>query len=399
MQRRRFLAVTLGCCAALPRIAAARQSAPGQTLRVALIGHSGQGDYGHGVDRVWAQIRGARVVAIADADPAGLAAAGQRTGGVRGFADYRAMLAEVKPDVVAVCPRHAHEHRDMIVGALDGGARGVYVEKPFVRTCAEADQVVALARRTGTSLAVAHRNRYHPALPVLQKYLADGTLGRILEIRARGKEDQRGGGQDLWVLGGHLFNVATLFTGAPTACSATIQQQGHPATRSDVHEGDEGVGLIAGDEVHARFDTQRGIPIFYDSKKALGSAAAGFGLQIFCERGVVDLRMDIEPLVHVREGHPFIPDTTPRAWIPLTSAGPGVPETVPGLSKRILDHVAAVEDLLACLGSGREPLCGPTPASETVEMTQAVFASFAAGGPVTMPLTTRTWPLTREPIV
>jgi len=393
MDRRRFLTATLGC-AALPYGAGARQSVGASPLRVALIGHTGQGDYGHGVDRVWAKVQGVRVVGVADADPAGLAAASQRTG-VAGFADYRAMLTQVRPDIVAVCPRHAHEHRDMIAAALEAGARGVYIDKPFVRTCAEADQIVALTRQKGATLAVGHRNRYHPALPVLQKYLADGTLGRIFEIHARGKEDQRGGGQDLWVLGGHLLNAATIFAGAPTRCSATIQQEGRPATLADVREGDEGVGLIAGDEVHARFDTEHGIPIFFDSKKGLGSVPSGFGLQILCERGVVDLRMDFEPLVHVREGHPFVPATTPRAWVPLTSAGLGMPEPVPGLNRRILDHVAAVEDLLACVRNGREPLSGPAAAREVVEMTQAVFASFAAGGPVAMPLATRTWPLTR----
>ena len=392
MHRRRFLAAALGC-AALPRMAVARQTPPLEALRVALIGHTGQGDYGHGIDRVWQHVHNTQVVAVADADPAGLVAASARMGGARGFAEYRTMLGQIRPDVVAVCPRHAHEHRDMIVAALEAGARGLYVEKPFVRTCAQADQVLALARRTGASLAVAHRNRYHPALPVLQRYLADRTLGRIIEIRARGKEDQRGGGQDLWVLGGHLFNIATLFTGVATACTATINQEGRPATGRDVREGDEGVGLIAGDEVHARFDTRGGIPIYYDSKKGLGSAAAGFGLQIFCEQGVVDLRMDIEPLVHVRHGHPFRPDTAPRAWVPLTSAGLGVPEAIPDLSRRILDHVVAVEDLLDAMRDRREPLCGPADASETVEMTQAVFASFATGGPVTMPLATRTWPL------
>jgi hypothetical protein len=103
--------------------------------------------------------------------------------------------------------------------------------------------------------------------------------------------------------------------------------------------------------------------------------------------------MDIEPLVHVREGHPFIPTASPQVWVPLTSAGLGVPEPVAGLNRRILDHVAAVEDLLACMGTGREPLCGATAATETVEMTQAVFASFAAGGPVAMPLAARTAPL------
>ena len=120
--------------------------------------------------------------------------------------------------------------------------------------------------------------------------------------------------------------------------------------------------------------------------------ASGFGLQIFCERGVVDLRLDFEPLVHVREGHPFVPATTPRAWIPLTSAGLGMPEPVPGLNRRILDHVAAIEDLLDSMRNGREPLSGPAAASETVEMTQAVFASFAAGVPgvqlfTTLPIT------------
>jgi predicted dehydrogenase len=39
------------------------------------------------------------------AEAAGLAAAVKRLGGARGFADYRRMLDEVKPDFVSVCPR------------------------------------------------------------------------------------------------------------------------------------------------------------------------------------------------------------------------------------------------------------------------------------------------------
>ena len=70
-----------------------------------LIGHTGQGDYGHGVDRVWSRCTASTSWHIADADTSGLAAAGQRTTGVRGFADYRAMLAQIRPDVVAVSAR------------------------------------------------------------------------------------------------------------------------------------------------------------------------------------------------------------------------------------------------------------------------------------------------------
>jgi hypothetical protein len=34
-----------------------------------------------------------------------------------------------------------------------------------------------------------------------------GQLGDILELRGRGKEDARGGGQDLMVLGTHIMDL------------------------------------------------------------------------------------------------------------------------------------------------------------------------------------------------
>ena len=37
--------------------------------------------------------------------------------------------------------------------------------------------------------------------------MQSGRLGDVLEVRARGKEDSRGGGEDLMVLGTHLFDL------------------------------------------------------------------------------------------------------------------------------------------------------------------------------------------------
>ena len=370
------------------------QGSSGRTARVCVIGHTGQGNYGHAMDLAWTQVPGVEIVGVADADPVGRDAARTRLGGIPTFDDYRRMVVELRPDIVAICPRHAHEHRDMIVAAIEAGARGVYVEKPFVRTCAEGDEVVALAGARRVTLAVAHRNRHHPALGPFMRELAAGTFGRVIEIRARGKEDHRGGGQDLWVLGGHLFNIATLFSGPATACTAGIYQDGRPATRADVRDGEEGVGPLVGDEVHARFETSSGTPLFYDSKKANGSTRAGFGLQVVCSEALVDLRMDVEPLIQIRQGNLFEPTAIARPWVPFTSAGFGHPEPVQGLPARILSHAAAVEDLLDAMRSRREPLCGPAAALHAVEMTQAVFASFATNGRrVTLPLAQRTSPL------
>ena len=88
-------------------------------LTVGVIGHTGQGNYGHGEDTVWLKFPQTKIVAVADADPKGLADAAKRLGGVKAYADYKVMLREAKPDIAAICPRHIHEHRDMIVAAVE----------------------------------------------------------------------------------------------------------------------------------------------------------------------------------------------------------------------------------------------------------------------------------------
>ena len=392
MNRRAFLATSAALLSPLLKKNAFAQAPQlsSKRHRVAVLGHTGHGNYGHGLDAVWRLIPQTQVVALADPDPVGRAAAKAKLGGVADYADYTVLLREVQPDIVAVCPRHAHEHHGMILAAIAAGARGIYVEKPFVRTPAEADEVQRLCREKGVKLAVAHRNRYHPALPVLADLLANGAFGSPLEIRARGKEDQRGGGLDLWVLGSHVLNLGTYFAGKPRACSASIFEQGRPATDADIREGDEGLGRLLGDEIHARFEMERGLPLFFDSKKNAGARTAGFGLQLICTAGVIDLRIDTEPLIHWLAGHPFKPTTDSRQWVPLTSAGLEKPEPLKSIGDLVAKHVGPVQDLLHAMEYGGEPLCGPEAAADTVEMIHGVFTSYKRGGAgVTLPLESR----------
>lgn len=365
-------------------ISTAAQTAD-RPLTVGVIGHTGQGNYGHGEDTVWLKIPGTKIVAVADADPKGLAEAAKRLGGVKAYADYRTMLTEVRPDIAAICPRHIHEHRDMIVAAIGAGVKGIYVEKPFVRTLAEADEIVKLCAEKGVRLAIAHRNRYHPVVDVVKQLVASGEIGELKEVRVRGKQDQRGGGLDLWVLGGHGFNLATLFTGPATSCEATILVDGRPATKADIRPGDEGVGLIVGDEVHARYETKSGIPLYFDSKKGTWTKGMPFGARLVGTKGVISLQIDEEPLAILeRDGQKTA----------ITTAGIGKPEPIKDIRQVNGGHHGAVRDLLAAIADKREPLCGPEAGRETVELTLGVFASFAADGrKVTLPLADRQHPL------
>lgn len=367
----------LGAMAAGGAAAANEKTAEG--LKVAVIGHTGRGGYGHGLDTMWMGVPGVKIAGVADADDGGLKSAIDRLGGVAGFGDYREMLRTVKPEIVSVAPRHIDQHRDMCLAAIAAGAKGIYVEKPFCRTPAEADEIVVAAGRAGTKIALAHRNRYHPALPVVRKLVEEGKIGRLLEIRTRGKEDGRGGMLDLWVLGSHVLNLAAYFTGDPLACCATVLKKGRPVTKNDVTEGQEGTGPSAGDEVHARYETRSGVPIFFDSIVHAGTKEANFGLQLVGTEGLVDLRVDTEPLAHLMEGNPFLPKGA-REWISISSAGAGIPESARDLGKSIASHRTAALDLLDAMRENREPLCGMQEGKQTVEMIGAVMESHVSGG-------------------
>src|SRR5688500_14943505 len=111
------------------------------TLRACVIGSTGRGNYGHGVDTVWREVPGVELEGVADDDKAGLAAAVKRLEVERGFSDYREMLDALKPDLVGIGPRWLDRHSEMVRAAAERGIH-IYMEKPFCRSPAEADDMI-----------------------------------------------------------------------------------------------------------------------------------------------------------------------------------------------------------------------------------------------------------------
>lgn len=231
-------------------------------------------------------------------------------------------------------------------------------------------------------------------LCVGHREIADGAIGRWLEIRARGKEDARGGSLDLWVLGSHLLNLCDYFAGTPLTVTASVLQEGRPITAADVKEGAEGIGPLAGNEVHARFTTEKGIPVYFDSVATAGKKEAGFGLQLIGTEGIIDLRGDADPLAHYLAGSPFRPVGEARTWVPISSVGIGKPETLGDLRKLVGGHQIPVRDLIASIVENRDPLCSDKAGRTVLEMTLGIFESHRRGGAtVALPLEKRESPL------
>ena len=381
MIRRKFIAAGTAL-AAIPTLAAEADV----TRKVAVIGHTDRGNFGHGLDTIWLQIPETEIVGVADANSAGLAdaLAKLKPADPLSFTDYREMLAKTKPEFVSVATRHPDQHLDMILAAIKAGARGIYVEKPFCRTPAEADQIIAAADKAGTKIAVAHRNRYHPTLAAIDQIIADGTIGKLLEIRGRGKGDRRGGGEDLWVLGSHVLNLIEYFGGAPETCSANLYANGKLVTAADVVEGNEALGPLAGNELHARYRLNKGITATFDSIADDDTGGHGFGLQLIGSKGIINIRCDRDPLAHLLPGNPFEPTDQPRTWQAITAAG--IEATESDEQKKLVaearNHIAPIRDLIAACDSNsdRRPLCDARAARNTVEMICAVFDSHRQGG-------------------
>ena len=61
------------------------------------------------------------------------------------------------------------------------------MEKPLCRTLQEADQTVAACGKHHVKLATAHQTLYGPKLKVIREIIRSGKLGRVWELRGRGK--------------------------------------------------------------------------------------------------------------------------------------------------------------------------------------------------------------------
>jgi predicted dehydrogenase len=359
-----------------------------EPLRVAAIGRTGRGDWGHAIDELWNGLPGTALVAVADESAEGLAKAVDRDAlePTAGFTDWRKMLAALKPDIVAICMRHLDCHAEMAIAAAEGGARGIFMEKPFVRTPTEADAVIAACRKAGTKLSVAFVNRHSGAYLAARDLIEEGRIGDVLELRGRGKEDRRGGGEDLWVLGCHILDMMADLGGAPTWCQASATLGDRPITAGDLIEGPEGVGRIAGDAITAMFGLADGPTGFFGSVREAGLKQPNFGLTVVGTKGAIHIRPDHVPHCYFRAAPLWRVDKE-IPWQPIGPQGlvsePPAGDVDRGDERAAWGRRAAL-DLVDAIREDREPETGMYAGRTTVRMTAAIFTSALSGRRVEM---------------
>lgn len=140
-------------------------------LRTAVIGI---GHLGRHHARLLASMPDTTLAAVVDTVPEKAAEAAALTG-ARACGDYREILDGIDAVVIAV---PTELHREIAVPFLERGI-AVLVEKPMSRSIADADDMLATARRSNAVLAVGHTERYNPAVSTIVPLV---TSPRFIEV-------------------------------------------------------------------------------------------------------------------------------------------------------------------------------------------------------------------------
>lgn len=148
-------------------------------MRVAVIG---VGAMGANHARVYAELPDVELVGISDMDKSTVERVAGRLN-TKAFTDYRALLNEMRPDIVsAAVPTSLHF--EVVSACIERGVH-VLVEKPLAMSCAEGQAMIDAASAAGVHLGVGHIERFNPVIGALKERLDNNEIGRIFQITAR----------------------------------------------------------------------------------------------------------------------------------------------------------------------------------------------------------------------
>lgn len=168
----------------------------------------------------------AEVVAIADTDPARLEESGAKHKNARRYTSAETMLKQEKLDIVSICTPNKL-HKPLAIAALQRGCH-VLCEKPMAMNAAEAEAMLAAARKARRRIMINFSYRFRDTSYAIKKQVDHGLIGdiyfgRTIWHRRRGMPGFGGwfgtkalsGGGPLIDLGVHRLDLALWLMGYP----------------------------------------------------------------------------------------------------------------------------------------------------------------------------------------
>lgn len=132
-----------------------------------------------------AGIRGAKLIAVADVDPASAARAAQELEVERVYTDYLEAVSDEAVDAVCVASP-VFTHAQVAVAAVRAG-KHVFCEKPMALTLDEADSMIDAARQAGVKLQIGFMRRFDFGFREAKRLIDEGEIGDVILVRSVGR--------------------------------------------------------------------------------------------------------------------------------------------------------------------------------------------------------------------
>ena len=288
------------------------------------------------------EARGIELVGAADLDRARLDDFGRRWGVEALYEDYRELVAEEEPDLVAVTTR-PDERAEVVIGLAEAGVRAIFATKPMCRTLAQADAMIEACRSHGTVLSIACHLNWYSWYTSARQAIAEGAIGALRSMVCHCPHS-------LSNIHSHSLALFRLFAGSPVEWVVGEMDNDEQA----VQDGDlSGSGYIA---------YANGVRGFLNSRA--DRSGRGWTMEFIGERGSVITRNAHSRFelwgAHPESGEP-IECQFPNPWHPRSSM------------------VDAIEGVCRSIEEGEERICPGEFGREALETVIALRESHRRG--------------------
>lgn len=355
-----------------------------------VIGHTGAGDFGNGLDKLFLRLDGVRLAALTDCNAETYEESATHAAAPRGFSSYSAMLErEEDAELCCIAPSWTNERYDMLKAALEAD-KHILCGCPFTATLKEADELLALAEKKERRVAVTGLLR---ADPLIERFHSgrEALIGNLLEMHVYGAMGIHSGGEDLIANSLPLLDLVRFFGGEPEFASSVVSREGMPVIADDSHEAESrDIGPLLGDAIHAQFLLESGVRVTFTSDSRMQNVVGRAGIRFVGTDATMRLYTDPTPSFSLQVESQ--PNESERSD-PWTRWPAGKNGEENGAEN---PYQFVIKDWLSAIDGETEPVCSAENASKALEMAHAIWQSALTLKRAYFPLSNRLHPLAEE---
>lgn len=227
-------------------------------IRVAIVGGAGFMGKAHSFAWSLAAIQSAsprRIVkqVLVEVDATAAAASAEALGWAESSTDWMAVIDRHDIDIVDIVTP-PNTHAEIAQYAISKG-KHVLSEKPLANSSDDVEDLVAASEGSPVVTQVGFNYRHNAAVRLAQRYIADGAIGRVIQVRFEYHQDAAfgqmgwrahkttGGSGASSDIGSHIIDLAHYLVGPISSVAAALQIV--PLSDDDDHDVDDAGAFLA----------------------------------------------------------------------------------------------------------------------------------------------------------